>query len=177
MLGHPDQRVAQAIEVLGGGRPVHPLDGANRRGTGRSNSAPTGRVAPETPHCSREQRRHLLDLADYDEPVLRRLDLLPQQSRVAGEADELPRCQEIDHARPRIGRPQQRALAGLAGAPEEERGPRAPRESELTLEHSPRIIMYPRRPQEAWRLKNELMTATGNSGVAAPLAQSSRLSP
>jgi len=26
-------------------------------------------------------------------------------------------------------------------------------------------------------LKNELMTATGNSGVAAPLAQSSRLSP
>src|SRR2546425_8740383 len=55
MLGHPGQRVAQAGEVLGGGRPVHPLDGANRRGTGRSNSAPAGRVAPERPHCSRRE--------------------------------------------------------------------------------------------------------------------------
>src|SRR5437016_4686890 len=55
MLGHPGQRVAQAGEVLGGGRPVHPLDGANRRGTGRSNSAPAGRVAPERPHSSRRE--------------------------------------------------------------------------------------------------------------------------
>ena len=55
MLGHPDQRVAQAIEVLGGGRPVHPLDGANRRGTGRSNSAPTATVAPEGPRFSRRE--------------------------------------------------------------------------------------------------------------------------
>src|SRR2546425_11931431 len=55
MLGHPGQRVAQAGEVLGGGRPVHPLDGANRRGTGRSNSAPAVRVAPERPHCSRRE--------------------------------------------------------------------------------------------------------------------------
>src|SRR3989441_8052248 len=119
-----------------------------------------------------EQGRDLLDLVDYDEPVLRRLDFLPQQPRVAGEADELPRCQEIDHARPRIGRAQQRALAGLARTPEEERGPRAPRESESTLEHSPRIIMHirgaPKGPSSArprrsagWRPPGAVFTFVG----------------
>ncbi len=39
-LGHPRERVAQAGEVGGARWPVHPLDGANRRGTGRSNSGP-----------------------------------------------------------------------------------------------------------------------------------------
>ena len=52
-LGHPDERLAQAIEVLGGGRPVHPLDGANRRGTGRSNSGP-GRRGEPVPLCRDE---------------------------------------------------------------------------------------------------------------------------
>src|SRR5207248_2832209 len=81
---------------------------------------------------------------------LRRLDLLPQQSRVAGEADELPRCQEIDHARPRIGRPQGRALAGLAGASEEARSPGAAGVGVAARAFVSDYHAYPRRSRGAW---------------------------
>src|SRR2546425_2868873 len=140
--------------------------GSRRRHRSAADAHPSSRLFAYRPWDG------LLDLVDYEEPVLRRLDLLPQQPRVAGEADELPRCQEVDHARPRIARAQQRALAGLARAPEKERGPRARRKSQSTLEQSPRIIMHIRgtsmgpssaRPRRSagWRPPGAVFTFVG----------------
>ena len=91
-----------------------------------------------------QERRHLLDFVDDDLPGRRRalgFDLLTQEFRPDGVAAVLVRLEQVDPSALRVGVPQQRALARLARAPEEETLRSGRRKLQASLEHAAQSIM------------------------------------
>jgi hypothetical protein len=152
VVEHPVE--VEVVTELYGAQPVHLVsEGPSAQEVGSTSlhlaSAGAAECEPQAavldePVDFVEQRRDLLDLVDDDLRIGRGphgLELLPQILGMREVSAELLRPEKIDPRHIRIALPEERRLAGLARAPQEEAlGPRC-RKGEGSLEHALQSIM------------------------------------